>query len=137
MNQQADSGFIVSELQSWPGLRDKVIATLAKNDLSDYQRRSWLLVFKRFSRMHRKILYAADWHEVMPPDELAELWREFVETGATFCDGQEKIISAKLESPRLTIGQRCVLYTMFTNVVKLSRDFEAYKDEMPAAGSPH
>jgi hypothetical protein len=58
MNHEAES--IASELRCWLKLRDKVITTLAKKNLSDRQRRSWIRVFKQFSRAHREILYAAD-----------------------------------------------------------------------------
>jgi hypothetical protein len=136
MNQQTESDFIVSQLKRLPRLRDHAIAALGKKDLSNNQRRQWLTMFKRFTRMHRDCLFWAEWDEALPPAQLAELWREFVETGAAFCDGQEKIITANLESAKLTIGQRCALVNLFVSVVKLSRNFEAYKDEIPAVGSP-
>jgi hypothetical protein len=135
MNQQAESEFIVNQLRVLPKHRNRAIAALAKNDLSNNQRRIWLTVFKRFTRMHRDCLHWAG--DALPSAQLVELWREFVETGAAVCDGQIKAISTKLESRKLTVNQRCALLTMFARVVKLSRDFEAYKDEMPAVGSPH
>jgi hypothetical protein len=135
MNQQAESEFIVNQLRVLPKHRNRAIAALAKNDLSNNQRRIWLTVFKQFTRMHRDCLHWAG--DALPSAQLVESWREFVETGAVVCDGQEKLISAKLESRKLTVNQRCALVTLFARVVKLSRDFEAYKDEMPAAGSPH
>jgi hypothetical protein len=126
----------VSQLKRLPRQRDRAIAELAKKYLPDSHRRMWLTVFKRFTRMHRDCLCWAEWDEALPPAQLAVLWREFVETGAVFCDGQEKIITAKLESAKLTIGRRCALTKLFVSVVKLSRDFEGYKDEIPAIDSP-
>lgn len=136
MNNQTESEFIVSFLKRLPRQRDWAIAELAKPVLSNNQRRQLLTVFKRFTRMHRDCLFWAEWDEALPPAQLAALWREFVETGAAFCDGQEKIVAAKLESAKLTIGERCALIKLFASVVKLSRDFDRYKDEIPAIGSP-
>jgi hypothetical protein len=49
MNQQAESEIIVNQLRVFPKLRNRAIAALAKNDLSNNQRRIWLTVFKRFA----------------------------------------------------------------------------------------
>jgi hypothetical protein len=136
MNNQTESEFIVSLLKRLPQQRDAVIDWLAKPDLSNNQRRQLLTVFKRFTRMHRDCLYWAEWDEALPPAQLASLWREFVETGAAACAEQEKIISAELESRKLSVSQHCALITIFARVVKLSRVFEGYKDEIPAVGSP-
>ncbi len=124
---QSESEFIVNQLRALPKHRNRAIAALAKNDLSNNQRRIWLTVFRRFTRMHRDCLHWAG--DALPSARLVELWREFVETGLAVCDWQEKLISAKLESRKLTVGQRCALCTMFARVVKLSREFEAYQDE--------
>ena len=86
MNNQTE--FIVSLLKRLPRQRDAVIDWLAKPDLSNNQRRQLLTVFKRFTRMHRDCLYWAERDEALPPAQLAALWREFVETGAAFCDGR-------------------------------------------------
>lgn len=133
---QAESEFTVSQLKLWPGWRDKVIAALAQKDLPDTDRRSWLIVFKRLSRMQRNCLHWADWYDLIPFAQLTALWREFVETGSTVCDEQFKIIGAKLESSKLSVRQHCALCNMLVSILKMSRDFKDYKDELFALVSP-
>jgi hypothetical protein len=127
VNNQTD--FIVRQLRVLPKQRDAMIAALAKTDSSDRERRAWLTVFKRFTRMHRDCLHLADRDNMIPPEQLAALWREFVETGAAVCDGQAKIISAKLGSSKLSVNRFCALSSLHARVMKLLRDFEGYKDE--------
>ena len=134
MNNQTE--FIVNQLKLWPGLRDKMIIALAQEDLPDNDRRSWLIVFKRLSRMHRNCLHWAEWADAVPSARLAKLWREFVETGSAVCGEQFKMIGVKLESPKLSVRQSCALSNMLVSVLKMSRDFEAYNGEMIADVPP-
>jgi hypothetical protein len=76
MNQQAESEIIVNQLRVLPKHRNRAIAALAKNDLSNNQRRIWLTVFKRFTRMHRDCLHWVG--DALPFTQLAESWRDYV-----------------------------------------------------------
>jgi hypothetical protein len=127
MNNQTE--FIADCLRRFQQQFKRMADALAKKNLTDKGPNTLLLTFKKMSRLHRKILDTADCYNAVSPAELAATWREFVETGLAVCDGQEKLISAKLESRKLSVSQRCALITMFARVLKLSRGFEGYKDE--------
>lgn len=134
MNSQTE--FIVGQLKFWPKVRGKVVAALAKRDLSNTQQRAWVSVFKRLTRMHRDCLHLAEWHGAVPSAKLAQLWREFVERDGRFCVELAEAIVIRLDDDALKTGQRCALISLLVRVVRLSRDFEAYRGEMFTIGLP-
>ena len=122
--------------QLWPDVCKRAVAALGGKELPDSDRRSWLIVLKRLSRTHRNYLHWADCYGAMPSAQLAEMWREFVETGLAVCDGQLEYIEARRKSPELSIRQLCALAKLFCTVSKLESQFQRYQDEMIAVVSP-
>lgn len=134
MNNQNE--FILNQLKVWPGLCDKMMAALAQEELPYKDWRSWLILFKQLSRMHRNYLHWADWYNAMPFSELTKQWRHFIQTGTTICKEHTNMLFARMEKPRLPTRQLCSLANMLATVLKLSREFEGYKREMIARVPP-
>jgi hypothetical protein len=135
MNHQTESGWVLNQLRVQLRQRNKVIAILAETELPTRQRRQWLTLFKRLSRIYRDCLYWAELREVLPPVKLASLWRAFVATGLATCDQQVMLVCTSLETSKLTLGQQYALCHVLASAMTLRRVFEGYKGEMFAVDS--
>ena len=142
MNQ---AEFITDCLRCTQQQLKKMAGALAKKNMTDKERNDWLLTFKKMSRLYRKMLHTAYCHDALSTAEMITAWREFVAMGETVCREQHTVIIArlaKLQTPNMSMRQlyayaKSPVLDSLARVVKMSRDFESYKDEMPAVGSSH
>lgn len=107
---------------------DKVVASLAKKDLPDAGRRRLILTLQSVFRWRRKWLGMVESEGAIPSAELAVLRHEFAQAGLAVCEEQQIALSARLESPRLSVRERCALINMYCTVLKmiwhLERDYD-------------